>query len=256
MQKGLLQGGRGSASKARTTKKIKDVDGFRAWFSGDETNEGGFVRAPWSEDPETEKLMGELGVTVRCIPFDQKLPTNAKCVITGAAGQGRGDLREGVLAGGAQVRVKRRPATGEASSSSSTCLRLHRLQVGLAVLELGAVAVLQHSLGLVGVSAFSIAAIRSGVSSPAFSSSIFASQSAPSEAFVLVDLDLAAVERLVDLGEQRVHEVVLVFTFRSGLPWAKIRPSSLAPVIPKSACEASPIPFTAQPSTATSIGSV
>ena len=43
-------------------------------------------------------------------------------------------------------------------------------------------------------------------------------------------------------------------TFRSGLPWAKIMPSFLAPVMPKSACEASPIPFTAQPSTATSIG--
>jgi prolyl-tRNA synthetase len=69
--------------KARTTTKIKDVDGFRAWFSGDETGEGGFLRAPWSEDPETEKLMGELGVSVRCIPFDQKLPKNAKCVITG-----------------------------------------------------------------------------------------------------------------------------------------------------------------------------
>jgi prolyl-tRNA synthetase len=69
--------------KARTTAKIKDVDGFRAWFTGDETSEGGFVRAPWSEDPETERLMGELGVTVRCIPFDQKPAANAKCVITG-----------------------------------------------------------------------------------------------------------------------------------------------------------------------------
>jgi prolyl-tRNA synthetase len=28
--------------------------------------------------------MGELGVSVRCIPFDQKLRANAKCVITGA----------------------------------------------------------------------------------------------------------------------------------------------------------------------------
>ena len=32
-------------------------------------------------------------------------------------------------------------------------------------------------------------------------------------------------------------------------------PMSLAPVIPKSACLASPMPFTAQPSTDTSIGS-
>jgi prolyl-tRNA synthetase len=82
MQRGYLKEAR-ERLKARTTKKIKDVDGFRAWFSGDETNEGGFVRAPWSEDPETEKLMGELGVSVRCIPFDQKLAANAKCVITG-----------------------------------------------------------------------------------------------------------------------------------------------------------------------------
>ena len=41
----------------------------------------------------------------------------------------------------------------------------------------------------------------------------------------------------------------------SGFPWAKMSPSFLAPVIPKSACEASPMPLTAQPRTATSIGS-
>ncbi len=70
--------------KARTTTKVKDVEQFREWFSGEGTADGGFVRAPWSEDPETEKLMGELGVTVRCIPFDQKLSANAKCVISGA----------------------------------------------------------------------------------------------------------------------------------------------------------------------------
>jgi prolyl-tRNA synthetase len=28
--------------------------------------------------------MGELGVTVRCIPFDQNLADGAKCVISGA----------------------------------------------------------------------------------------------------------------------------------------------------------------------------
>jgi prolyl-tRNA synthetase len=42
------------------------------------------VRAPWSEDPATEELMGELGVSVRCIPFDQQLESGAKCVISGA----------------------------------------------------------------------------------------------------------------------------------------------------------------------------
>ncbi len=28
--------------------------------------------------------MGELGVTVRCVPFDQNLTDGAKCVISGA----------------------------------------------------------------------------------------------------------------------------------------------------------------------------
>jgi prolyl-tRNA synthetase len=68
----------------RTTTGISDVDAFRDYFSGDDTDSGGFVRAPWSEDPETEKVMGELGVTVRCVPFDQNLADGAKCVISGA----------------------------------------------------------------------------------------------------------------------------------------------------------------------------
>jgi prolyl-tRNA synthetase len=67
----------------RTAADIADVDAFREWFSSEETDSGGFVRAPWSEDPATEKTMGELGVTVRCIPFDQDLPAGATCVITG-----------------------------------------------------------------------------------------------------------------------------------------------------------------------------
>jgi hypothetical protein len=41
------------------------------------------VLAPWSELPETEKTMGELSVTVRCIPDGGELPPDARCVITG-----------------------------------------------------------------------------------------------------------------------------------------------------------------------------
>jgi prolyl-tRNA synthetase len=69
---------------ARTATDITDVDAFREYFAGDETDSGGFVRAPWSEDPETEKIMGELGVSVRCVPFDQTLADGAVCVISGA----------------------------------------------------------------------------------------------------------------------------------------------------------------------------
>ena len=56
---------------------------FELLLAGDDTESGGFVKAPWSEEPETEKTMGELGVSVRVIPFDAELPPDARCVITG-----------------------------------------------------------------------------------------------------------------------------------------------------------------------------
>ena len=68
---------------ARTTTEVTTVEQFRDWFSGEGTEDGGFVRAPWSEDPATLEVMGELGVSVRCIPFDAELAGDAKCVLTG-----------------------------------------------------------------------------------------------------------------------------------------------------------------------------
>jgi prolyl-tRNA synthetase len=67
----------------RTRDDITTLDEFREFFAGDETESGGFVKAPWSEDPGSEETMGELGVTVRCIPFGEELPPDARCVITG-----------------------------------------------------------------------------------------------------------------------------------------------------------------------------
>jgi prolyl-tRNA synthetase len=69
--------------RERTRDDITTLAEFKDFFSGDDTDSGGFVRAPWSEEPETEKTMGELAVTVRCIPFDAELPGDARCVITG-----------------------------------------------------------------------------------------------------------------------------------------------------------------------------
>ncbi|HMA27906.1 MAG: aminoacyl--tRNA ligase-related protein, partial [Solirubrobacterales bacterium] len=69
--------------RERTRHDIATLDQFREFFSGEETDAGGFVRAPWSEDRATEETMGELGVSVRCIPFDAELPSDARCVITG-----------------------------------------------------------------------------------------------------------------------------------------------------------------------------
>jgi prolyl-tRNA synthetase len=71
--------------RERTRDDITDVEAFREFFSGEETESGGFVRAPWSEDPATEETMAEFGVTVRCIPFDAELPSDPRCVITGSA---------------------------------------------------------------------------------------------------------------------------------------------------------------------------
>jgi prolyl-tRNA synthetase len=71
--------------RERTRDDITNVEEFRAFFAGEETDSGGFVKAPWSEDPETIETMGELGVSVRVIPFDEELPANATCVITGGA---------------------------------------------------------------------------------------------------------------------------------------------------------------------------
>jgi prolyl-tRNA synthetase len=67
----------------RTRDDITTLEQFRQFFSGDQTDSGGFVKAPWSEEPETIETMGELGVSVRVIPFDEELPGNARCVITG-----------------------------------------------------------------------------------------------------------------------------------------------------------------------------
>jgi prolyl-tRNA synthetase len=69
--------------RERTRDDITTLDEFREFFSGEDTDSGGFVKAPWSEESETLETMGELGVSVRIIPFDTELPADARCVITG-----------------------------------------------------------------------------------------------------------------------------------------------------------------------------
>jgi hypothetical protein len=82
MQTGYLEGA-DRRLRERTRDDIATLEEFREFFSGDETDSGGFVKAPWCEDPATEEVMAELGVTVRCIPFGEQLPPDPKCVITG-----------------------------------------------------------------------------------------------------------------------------------------------------------------------------
>ena len=73
--------------KSRTVSNIKNKADFIAYF-GKEGDSGfnskiGFVRAKWSGDPASLKALDELGVTVRCIPFDQDGKAGI-CVLTGA----------------------------------------------------------------------------------------------------------------------------------------------------------------------------
>ena len=41
-----------------------------------------FVRGKWCEDPETEALLKEMKITIRCIPEDQT-HTEGECLLTG-----------------------------------------------------------------------------------------------------------------------------------------------------------------------------
>jgi prolyl-tRNA synthetase len=65
---------------------IADFETFKAFFTpknGDKPEiHGGFVLAKWCGDRETEELLKELKVTVRCLPLEQS-GTEGKCVITG-----------------------------------------------------------------------------------------------------------------------------------------------------------------------------
>jgi prolyl-tRNA synthetase len=88
----LLAGIQGSYHRAaaerlssRTKRDVNDIDEFREWFDTDpaDADAGGFLRAPWSEAPESAGLLDELKVTVRCLPLDQNLPPDSRCVLTG-----------------------------------------------------------------------------------------------------------------------------------------------------------------------------
>jgi prolyl-tRNA synthetase len=71
--------------RSRTRLDVKDPDGFREFFDTDpgDAGAGGFLRAPWSEAPESAQLLDEMKVTVRCLPFDQHLAPDSRCVLTG-----------------------------------------------------------------------------------------------------------------------------------------------------------------------------
>ncbi len=72
--------------KSRMVTDVKDWAAFEAYFSKDEgssfTGGQGFIRAKWCGDEASLAKLDPLGVTVRCIPFDQD-GKEGTCVLTG-----------------------------------------------------------------------------------------------------------------------------------------------------------------------------
>lgn len=75
-----------TCQKERTVSNIRTRAEFEAYFRKDNDNSfvtgQGFVLAKWSGDQESLKIIDDLGVTIRCIPFEQDGQEGA-CVLTG-----------------------------------------------------------------------------------------------------------------------------------------------------------------------------
>jgi len=67
-------------------RDIVTLEGLREFFTPKNPDKpeihGGFVLAKWCEDPETEKILDEMKLTIRCLPLSQS-GTKGKCILTG-----------------------------------------------------------------------------------------------------------------------------------------------------------------------------
>jgi prolyl-tRNA synthetase len=67
-------------------RDIQDMEGLKDYFTPKNGSKpeihGGFVLAKWCGDPETEKALDALKLTIRCIPLKQS-GTKGHCIITG-----------------------------------------------------------------------------------------------------------------------------------------------------------------------------
>lgn len=85
IQKGLFD----SALAFRNRYMCEDIhtfDELKTFFTPKNSDKpeihGGFVLAKWCGDPESEKLLDELKVTIRCLPIKQS-QTEGRCILTG-----------------------------------------------------------------------------------------------------------------------------------------------------------------------------
>jgi prolyl-tRNA synthetase len=84
MQNGLYQ--RADQLRQEHTHDIDSLEEFRQFFTprNKERPEmhGGFARCHWVDDPLVEKVLQELKVTIRCIPFSEE-EEPGQCIFTG-----------------------------------------------------------------------------------------------------------------------------------------------------------------------------
>ncbi len=88
MQLNLFE--RALAYRVANTRTINSADEFKAWFTPQNADapeiHGGFALSHVSEGPEVEKILGDLKVTVRCLPLKSTVPEcdePGKCIFTG-----------------------------------------------------------------------------------------------------------------------------------------------------------------------------
>lgn len=72
--------------ETHTYKEIANVDQLKAFFTPKNSEKpeihGGFVLGKWCGDAETEKLLDELKISIRCLPLEQS-GTQGRCILTG-----------------------------------------------------------------------------------------------------------------------------------------------------------------------------
>lgn len=75
-----------SLRSSHLQRDLKDFEEFKAFFTPKNSEKpeihGGFVLAKWSGDPESEKLLEDLKVSIRCLPLEQS-GTKGKCILSG-----------------------------------------------------------------------------------------------------------------------------------------------------------------------------
>jgi prolyl-tRNA synthetase len=85
IQTGLFEAAK-SYRDSHINRELKTFEELRAFFTPKSSDKpeihGGFVLAKWCGDVETEKMLDELKVSIRCLPTEQS-NSSGRCILTG-----------------------------------------------------------------------------------------------------------------------------------------------------------------------------